>query len=121
MSRSTAAISAADLVKTYPGSRGAPPVRALDGLSLDVGAGSVFALLGPNGAGKSTTVKILATLARADSGRATEPPLVPGVGCWAPDRLGALRVDSDCRSDIWGSIPRRPLMWSGSDCATVDG
>src|SRR4051794_9881100 len=63
-----AAVSAVDLVKTYPGGRGAPPVRALDGLTVDIAAGSVFALLGPNGAGKSTTVKILSTLSRPDSG-----------------------------------------------------
>ena len=41
-------------------------VRALDGLDLDVEAGTVFGLLGPNGAGKSTTVRILTTLSRAD-------------------------------------------------------
>jgi ABC-2 type transport system ATP-binding protein len=64
------ALSARDLVKTYPGGRGAPAVRALDGLTLTVAAGTVFALLGPNGAGKSTTVKILATLSRPDSGQA---------------------------------------------------
>jgi ABC-2 type transport system ATP-binding protein len=64
------AVSAADLVKSYSGRRGAGPVRALDGLSLSVAGGSVFALLGPNGAGKSTTVKILTTLARPDSGTA---------------------------------------------------
>jgi ABC-2 type transport system ATP-binding protein len=45
-------------------------VRALDGLSLAVPAGTVFGLLGPNGAGKSTTVRILTTLSRADSGAA---------------------------------------------------
>jgi ABC-2 type transport system ATP-binding protein len=67
----SAALSAGDLVKTYPAGRGAPPIRALDGLSLGVEAGSVFALLGPNGAGKSTTVKIFSTLSRPDSGRAT--------------------------------------------------
>jgi len=65
------AVSAADLTKTYAAGRGRPPVRALDGLSLDIPRGSVFALLGRNGAGKSTTVRILATLARPDSGRAT--------------------------------------------------
>jgi ABC-2 type transport system ATP-binding protein len=64
------ALSAVDLVKTYPGGRGAPPVRALDGLCVEVAAGSVVALLGRNGAGKSTTVKILTTLARPDSGQA---------------------------------------------------
>jgi ABC-2 type transport system ATP-binding protein len=65
-----AALRAVDLVKTYPGSRGGGPVHALNGLSVEVAAGSVVALLGRNGAGKSTTVKILTTLARADSGQA---------------------------------------------------
>jgi len=60
------AVEAEDLVKTYPGD-----VRALDGLSLSVPAGTIFGLLGPNGAGKSTTVRILTTLSRPDSGRAT--------------------------------------------------
>ena len=59
------AIEAHDLVKTYP-----KDIRALDGLSFAVPAGTCFALLGPNGAGKSTTVKILTTLAQADSGTA---------------------------------------------------
>jgi len=45
-------------------------VRALDGLSFSIPAGSVFALLGPNGAGKTTAVRILTTLSRPDSGRA---------------------------------------------------
>ncbi len=62
----TPAIQAHDLVKTYP-----KGVRALDGLSFAVESGTVFGLLGPNGAGKSTTVKILTTLAQADSGSAS--------------------------------------------------
>ena len=65
------ALHASELVKTYPGGRGAPRLRALDGLSFDAAAGTIFGLLGPNGAGKSTTVKILATLTRADSGSAS--------------------------------------------------
>jgi ABC-2 type transport system ATP-binding protein len=40
----------------------------LDGVDLTVAEGSVMSLLGPNGAGKTTMVKILATLATADSG-----------------------------------------------------
>jgi ABC-2 type transport system ATP-binding protein len=40
----------------------------LDGIDLDVPAGTVFSLLGPNGAGKTTTVNVLTTLIRADSG-----------------------------------------------------
>jgi ABC-2 type transport system ATP-binding protein len=59
------AIEASQLAKTYRGG-----VRALDGLSFTVEAGTVFGLLGPNGAGKSTTVKILTTLSRPDGGEA---------------------------------------------------
>src|SRR5690242_5803324 len=42
----------------------------LDGIDLNVAAGTIFALLGANGAGKTTTVQILSTLIRADSGEA---------------------------------------------------
>ena len=45
-------------------------MTALDGLTLSVPRGSIFALVGPNGAGKSTTVKILTTLAVPDAGTA---------------------------------------------------
>jgi ABC-2 type transport system ATP-binding protein len=45
--------------------------RAVDGLSLQVPQGCVFALLGANGAGKSTTLKLLLNLLRPSSGRAT--------------------------------------------------
>ncbi|WP_242609044.1 ATP-binding cassette domain-containing protein [Actinomadura formosensis] len=44
--------------------------QALDGLDLAVPAGTVCGVLGPNGAGKTTAVRILATLADADSGHA---------------------------------------------------
>jgi ABC-2 type transport system ATP-binding protein len=62
----TSAVEANGLVKTYP-----KGVRALDGLSISVRPGEVFALLGPNGAGKSTTIKILTTLTRPDAGSVT--------------------------------------------------
>ena len=58
------AIEAEGLVKTYG------EVRALDGLTFSVPAGTIFGLLGPNGAGKSTAVKILTTLAAATEGTA---------------------------------------------------
>ena len=50
--------------------RGAPPIRAVDGLTFAVTRGSIFGLLGPNGAGKTTTLRILTTLARPTEGRA---------------------------------------------------
>jgi ABC-2 type transport system ATP-binding protein len=63
------AIEAEGLVKIYKTRK--HEVRALDGVDLTVDEGSVLGLLGPNGAGKTTTVRILATLLRPDSGRAT--------------------------------------------------
>jgi oleandomycin transport system ATP-binding protein len=44
--------------------------QALAGVDLAADGGQVLALLGPNGAGKTTIVRILATLLKADSGRA---------------------------------------------------
>jgi len=57
-------VSVEGLVKVYDS------VRALDGLDLSVGGGTVCAVLGPNGAGKTTAIRVLATLARPDRGHA---------------------------------------------------
>jgi ABC-2 type transport system ATP-binding protein len=46
-------VSVVGLVKEYDGA------AVVDGVSLDIRPGEVFALLGPNGAGKSTTIEIL--------------------------------------------------------------
>ncbi len=46
------------------------PVRAVAGVGFEAPDGAITALLGPNGAGKSTTLRILATVLRADAGRA---------------------------------------------------
>jgi ABC-2 type transport system ATP-binding protein len=45
-------------------------VRALDDLSLEVPAGSVYGFLGPNGAGKTTTIRLLLGLLPPTSGTA---------------------------------------------------
>lgn len=44
---------------------------AVDRVSLRVGAGRVLVLLGPNGAGKTTTVRMLTSILRPSSGRAS--------------------------------------------------
>ncbi|SDN72597.1 ABC transporter ATP-binding protein [Actinacidiphila guanduensis] len=70
------ACSVRGLVRTYPGSRGrpgrrsrpTPPVRANDGIDLDIRRGELFGILGPNGAGKSTLVRQLTGLLRPDAG-----------------------------------------------------
>ncbi|TVT57819.1 ATP-binding cassette domain-containing protein [Amycolatopsis rhizosphaerae] len=58
----TSAIAVSGLRKAY-GDK-----TVLDGIDLDVGAGTIFSLLGPNGAGKTTTVNVLTTLMKADGG-----------------------------------------------------
>ncbi|MEU6231432.1 ATP-binding cassette domain-containing protein [Kitasatospora sp. NPDC047058] len=59
------AISAEGLRKRYGDH------QALNGIDLEVPAGSILGVLGPNGAGKTTTVRILTTLLTPDEGRAT--------------------------------------------------
>ena len=56
------------LCKRYGGKKAATAVVALDNLSLQVPAGSLYGLLGPNGAGKTTALRILCTLLAPDSG-----------------------------------------------------
>ncbi|MHB8193946.1 MAG: ABC transporter ATP-binding protein [Bellilinea sp.] len=65
-------------------------IRALDGLSLEVEAGTVFGFLGPNGAGKTTTLRILTGLAHADGGNAWVDGLEVGKSADIPARIGYL-------------------------------
>ena len=58
----TSAITATGLRKSFGGK------AVLDGIDLEVRAGTTFSLLGPNGAGKTTTVQIMSTLVHADAG-----------------------------------------------------
>ena len=52
-------------VKEYPGS---PPIRALDGVSLDVVTGEMVAIVGPSGSGQSTLLHMIGALDRPSQG-----------------------------------------------------
>jgi NitT/TauT family transport system ATP-binding protein len=59
-------------------------VIALDGLSLDIGAGEFAAILGPSGCGKSTLLRLIASLDQPQAGTVSlEPDRAP-----RPDRKG---------------------------------
>ena len=61
----TSAITATGLRKSFGGK------IVLDGIDLEVGAGTTFSL-GPNGADKTTTAQIISTLVHADGGETVE-------------------------------------------------
>jgi ABC-2 type transport system ATP-binding protein len=62
-------------------------LRAVDGISLNVGAGILFGLIGPNGAGKTTVIRCLTGQSNADSGRMSVLGVNPG-----SDPVGVKRV-----------------------------
>jgi len=73
---------------------------ALDGVTFTVPRGEIFGFVGPNGAGKTTTIRILATLAPADSGTATIGGVPVG------DDPGAVRELVGYMPDFFGVYDR---------------
>jgi len=82
--------------------------KVLNGLDLSVPAGTFLSIFGPNGAGKTTLLKILATLARPNSGTVTvdgwdlakdgaEIRSVIGVVSHSPFVYGELTVEENLR------------------------
>ena len=72
-------------------------IRALDGVSLTVGAGEIYGLLGPNGAGKTTLIRSLVGLVNADAGTVTV--------------LGRRLPDRAVLADV-GYMPQAPALYA---------
>ena len=84
--------------------------HALENITLSVRRNEVFGLLGPNGAGKTTLIKILCTLVRPTSGRATVCGFdVVQHGSQVRQRIGL--VNCDDRSHFWRLSARENLRF----------
>jgi putative ABC transport system ATP-binding protein len=87
-----ALIQLAGVTRTY--TRGGTSLRVLDGLDLEMDAGSFYALMGPSGSGKTTLLNMIGGLDRPDAGSV----LVDGVNVaaltgselaqWRADNVG---------------------------------
>src|SRR6185369_11293764 len=60
-----------EVSKTFPATRRAGEVVALQAMSFTVGAGEFVALVGPSGCGKSTLLNMIAGIDRPTSGQIT--------------------------------------------------
>ncbi len=80
-------IEAEGLCKRFGG------VQAVEGISLSVRAGEIFAIIGPNGAGKSTMLNLLSGVLQPDSGRlAFAGRSLVGMPSFRRARLGLART-----------------------------
>lgn len=109
------AIEIKDLRKTYG------TVTAVDGLTLSVGEGELFALLGVNGAGKTTTIRMLTGLAAPTGGDALlcgssivrEPEAVKALSACSPQETAVapnltVRENLELMAGIYGvAQPKR--------------
>jgi ABC-2 type transport system ATP-binding protein len=100
MAHSGAVIRVDGLIKRYRGQ------TAVDGLSLEVPAGSVFGLLGENGAGKTTTIQALLGLIQPDAGRLAVLDLDPS------------RQGFEVRRRV-GFVPEAPVLYDWMKVAEI--
>ncbi|HAY84066.1 MAG TPA: export ABC transporter ATP-binding protein [Chloroflexi bacterium] len=101
------AIEIKDLYKAYG------DIQAVQGVSLDIEAGSVFSLLGPNGAGKSTIISVISGLLHPNQGDAlilghsiTKSALQAKANIGVVPQDIALYEDLTCRENLtfWGKM-----------------
>ncbi len=78
-------------------------VRAVDGVSFDIGRGELVGYLGPNGAGKSTTIKILTGILVPTAGEVRVDGRVP----WRERRqhVAHIGVVFGQRTSLWWDLP----------------
>jgi ABC-2 type transport system ATP-binding protein len=115
MLRTEPAVSGRSLHKRFVVKASKQVVRALDGVSLEVPAGTLTALVGPDGAGKTTLLRLMAGLMHADEGElrvlgidvSAEPQAVQDRISYMPQRFGlyddlSVQENLDLYADLHG-------------------
>lgn len=115
MLRTEPAVSGRSLHKRFVVKASKQGVRALDGVSLEVPAGTLTALVGPDGAGKTTLLRLMAGLMRADEGElrvlgidvSANPQAVQDRISYMPQRFGlyddlSVQENLDLYADLHG-------------------
>ena len=87
------------VAKTFATAAG--PLKALEGISFEVGSGEIFGVIGRSGAGKSTLIRLINGLERPSTGRV----LVDGID------IGGLPQSGNAESSI--TLPDAHLLFSG--------
>ncbi len=90
------AISAEDLTKRYG------DVLAVDSLELAVERGKVYGFLGPNGAGKTTTMRMLTSLTKPTSGKASVAGVPATDRATLTERIGYLPAEPPVFDELTG-------------------
>jgi ATP-binding cassette subfamily B protein len=86
----------------YPGSRGAHPSLALEGIDLSIPAGSVLGIVGPPGSGKTTLLNLIPRLHDATAGQVR----LDG------REVACLRIE-DLRAAV-AFMPQEPFLFAGT-------